>query len=385
MSYGVTSTGFVKKLYVTIRDGIQTAIRAVPGLDRVNLGRDSYLGNVVVSVANVASELWDVAEVVYSSFDPDSAGGRALDNLTAIVGVYRRAATPTKVTATVTLAAGTYPVGVLTASPVGKPELLFTNATEVVSPGGAVTGVVFVCSQTGPNAVPAGTLTVLATPYPGWSAITNPDDGSPGKNVESDAELRQRRLEGNPKGALANLPGVEKVFVFENNTDNTVGTLPPHSFEAVVYDGTPGGTLVPDQDIADALFLDKPAGIATQGDITQTVTDEVGLTHTVKFSRPTVKDIYVTVELYVNSEWDITNGPGLVKAALVAFGLDHYKCGTDVIQNSLFGPCYGVPGVDVISTIKLGFTASPSGTANLTILPRELASLSSSRIVVTVL
>jgi hypothetical protein len=388
MVFGVTLTGFSKKTYTDIRDAIITAIRAVPGLSRVNLARDSYMGGAVVAVANVVSEVWDVAAGVYASFDPDSAQGRALDNLAAIVGVYRKAATPTLVTATCTLTAGTYPIGVLTASPLGRPDLLFTNRDEVVSGGGAVAGIVFVCAQTGPNAVPTSTLTVISTPYPGWSAVTNPSDGAPGTNVESDAELRQRRLEGPPKGALANLDGIEKVFIFENNTDAIVGILPPHSFEAVVYDGSIGGTNVTDQAIGDALFLDKPAGIATEGSITVNVVDAVGLPHVVKFSRPTLVNIWLIVELYVDSQWDVVNGPGLVKQALVDFGNARYQVGVNVVQNSLFGPVYTVPGVDPelgVSTIKLGTAPAPGGTANIIIAPRELASLDTSRISVVVL
>lgn len=382
---GVTATGFTKKLYSDIKAEIVASIQAIPGLSRVNLGRDSFLGGAVSAVAYVASELWDVAQAVYSSFDPDSAQGSALDNICAIRGVYRKVATPTEVTVSCTLVAGTYPAGVLTASPAGRPEVLFTNATEIVSPGGVVAGNRFVCSQTGPISVPAGTLTVISTPYAGWSAVTNPLDGTPGRDIETDAELRQRRLEGTPKGALANLDGVEKVFVFENNTDATVGSLPPHSFEAVVYDGTPDGSNVADQDIGDALFLDKPAGIQTVGDVTVTVEDVVGETHTVKFSRPTLVNVYLVVELYTNADWDAINGPTLVKEALVAFGDTRYKCGVDVIRTSLFGAVYSVPGVEEVTTIKLGTSPAPAGTANITIASRELASLDSSRVTVTVL
>lgn len=381
---GLTPTGFVKKLFTEIRDEIIAAIRSVPGLSRVNLDRDSYMGGAVVAVANSISETWDVMAELYASFDPDSASGRSLDNLCAITGVYRKPATPTLVTCTVTLAAGVYPPGVLLASKVGSPTLVFANRDQITSPGGAVAGQIFVAQDTGPIAVPATTLSVIATPFPGWSAITNPTDGVKGTNEESDAELRQRRLQGPPKSALLRDSRVKKVFIFENNTDATVGILGPHSFEAVVWDGTNTGTNISDAEIAALILQDKPAGIQTYGSLSEVVVDSVGLPHTINFSRPTVKPVWLIVQVKVGTGWDPINGPDLIKQALVDFGALRYECGVDVVHTSLFGPVYTVPGVTDSPQIFSGFAPAPIGTSNLTIAEREIAELDTSRISVVV-
>jgi uncharacterized phage protein gp47/JayE len=268
---------------------------------------------------------------------------------------------------------------------VGQPTVLFTNRDGIASPGGVVTGQTFVCADTGPVAVPPGTLAVIATPFPGWSAITNPGDGVLGTNEETDAELRQRRLEAPIRGALASDPRVKKVLIYENNTDFTVGILGPHSFEAVVWDGTVGGTNISDQEIADLLFLDKPAGIQTFGAITKTVIDSVGLSHTIKFSRPTLVPIWLAVQVRVGPGWDVVNGPALVKAALVAFGAARYDAGVDVVHTSLFGPVYEVPGVTDTVQVFLDLVVFPVATLNIVIAERDIAQLATARITVTVL
>lgn len=382
---GLQPTGFDKKIFSDIRASIVTAVRAIPGMSRVNLGDDSVLGSVVSGVSRAMAEAWDVLAEAYASFDRDSASGRSLDNLAGIVGLYRREAKPTRVTCTVTLAVGTYAAGVLLASKPGEPSVLYENESEiVVTTGGVQTGKVFVCQETGARPVPTGSLTVISSPYTGWSAITNPADGVLGRDVETDAELRQRMIEGTPRGALASDSRIKKVFIYENNTDAWVGALPPHSFNAVVWDGTNDGSAVSDAEIAALLYQDTQAGIETVGDISETVTDTVGLPHTINFDRPTLVPVYLEVEVETNADWDGANGPDLVKEALVAWAQERLTCGTDVRHTALFGTVYGIPGVENVPEIYLDTAASPSpNVADLVIAAHEIAEFDTSRIIVT--
>lgn len=383
---GLQPTGFDKKIFSEIREGIVVAIRALPGMSRVNLGDDSVLGSVVTGVSKTLAEAWDVMAEVYASFDKDSATGRSLDNLAGLIGIYRRDAKPTRVTCTVTLAVGTYAAGVLVASKPGEPETLYHNEEEiVVTVGGAQTGKVFVCQENGPKPVPTGTLTVISTPYVGWSAITNPADGVLGRDIEKDAELRQRMTEGTPRGALASDERVKKVFIYENNTDAWVGDLPPHSFNPVVWDGTNDGSAISDAEIAELIFQDKPAGIATVGDISEIVEDTVGLEHTINFDRPELVRVYLEVEIETNADWDGTNGPDLVKEALAEYADAKFTCGTDVHRTALFGAIYGVPGVENVVQVYLDTAASPSpNVADLTMTERQIATLDTADITVTI-
>lgn len=382
---GLQPTGFDKKIFSEIRESIVNAVHALPGMSRVNTGEDSVFGSIISGVSKAIAEGWDVAAEVYASFDKDSATGQSLDNLAQLIGLYRRDAAPTTVTCTVTLAVGTYPAGVLVASRAGLPETLYVNQDEiVVSVGGAQTGKIFECQTDGPIACPSGTLTVISSPYTGWSAITNPADGVLGRDVETDSELRQRMNEGTPRGALANDERIKKVFIYENNTDAWVGDLPPHSFNPVVWDGTTDGSAVSDAEIAELIFQDKPAGIATVGALTETVTDTVGLEHEINFDRPELVDIYLEVEIETNSDWDGTNGPDLVKEAIVEWALARHTCGTDVRHTALFGAVYGVAGVENVPEIYLDTAASPSpNVADITITERQIPMFDTSRITVT--
>jgi uncharacterized phage protein gp47/JayE len=371
---GLTPAGFVRKTFDAILSNILADIRSVPSLSRVNLGRDSFLGGVVVAAATGIAELWEVAEAVYASFDPDSASGRSLEHLAAIVGKYRRKATATQVECDVTAtAAVTFAAGELSAYMAGRPEYVFRNRDEVVFSGaGTESNVIFRCDTTGAIAVPANTLTVIATPVANWSAVNNPSDGVPGLDIESDAELRARRLVFSDTNALASNPDVRKLFIFENVTDATVDGRPPHSFEAVVWDGTDTGTILTDQTIAEAIFADKPAGIATHGDVSVVVEDENGYEHTVKFSRPTVLAVYVKVHVTKGAGWDDTDSPAAIKAALAAYALDKYTCGSPVVRAFLFGPVAGVPGVADITDLFIDTSPSPASEATIVTTAKQI-------------
>ena len=64
--------------------------------------------------------------------------------------------------------------------------------------------------------------------------------------------------------------------------------------------------------------------------ITEIVTDSQGFAQTIKFSRPTTVDIYVEVDLTVDSNLYPANGDDQVEAAIVAYG-DALGIGTDVV------------------------------------------------------
>ncbi len=385
MVWGLTDTGFRKKVFTDIWEDTKARIRAIPGLSRINLLRETFLGGVVATVSLAMSEDWDALQELYSAGDPDGATFRALENLMAIVGKYRRPATATLVSTTVNLDIGTYAAGDLIASVYGKPTVQFRNRDAVTRAGS--TGnetVVFVCQTTGAIPAPLGTLTVIQVAVVGWNSITNPADGVPGREIETDAELRARRLVFSSTETLATDSRVLKLFIFDNNTDSTVDSRPPHSFEAVVYDGTaaPDPVVMSNLEIAQLLFRSKPAGIATVGDITVTVEDSNGDEHDVKFSRPTVLDVYLKVTLTEGAGWDDTSGPIAVKDALVAFGDALFTCGSTVVRSALFGPAMSVAGVFDVTAITLGLASNPATTANIAATAKQIPKFDAANIIV---
>ena len=262
--------------------------------------------------------------------------------------------------------------------------------TEVGAP------VVFRALIAGETLALEGTLNTIETPVAGWDEVINYVDGTPGRNVETDAQLRIRRLqslqvtgtatvEAIRARLLNDVEDVTAATVIENRADVPDGDgRPPHSFEAVVSGGL-------DQDVGDLIWLVKPAGIETTGDITVTVLDSTDREQPISFSRPI--DVYVWLEVTVNLNGVGTfpdDGESAVADNLVEYG-DTLGVGDDIIQQALFGPIYQVPGIATV-TVAIATTPSPAiepdpgdfVQANVTISPNEISLWSADRIEVTV-
>lgn len=242
--------------------------------------------------------------------------------------------------------------------------------------------------DTGPVQAPAGTLTVIETPVTGWDSITNPTDADPlGENLETDPAFRFRRLEeiaiaGRAtieaiRSQLLLVEGVTAVVVFENDTFITdVDGRPPKVVDIVVENGD-------DDEIAEKIFDVVAGGIGTIGDVTVVVTDSQGFAQTQKFSRPTPVDIWVEIDVTVDSNEYPADGDDQVQAAIVAYG-DALGIGTDVIvhgSDSLECSITGIPGITDVE-IRVGKTASPTTDDNVVIEPREVADFDTSRTLV---
>ena len=147
--------------------------------------------------------------------------------------------------------------------------------------------------------------------------------------------------------------------------------------------------------MADALWSAKAAGIQTwcptsggiptSGGVAATVTDSGGTSRNVRFSRPTVVNVYVaaTVERDPSVYPTATDLLAVVGPALAAVG-DLLQIGEPVRVELLRSTIFRLPGVIDVPSVRLGRTASPTGTANLSIGRRELADLDSSRVTVAV-
>lgn len=318
------------------------------------------------------------------------------------------------------------------------------------------TPVIFLSQDFGPIAAPANSLTQILTPIAGWTSINNPTAGVLGRFVETDAELRLRRirsirLAGNATveairaRILQNVPGVTSALVFENvnmiqdpiqivfaqnlvtgnqititmnsrvlatipwSTSNAFtlnqialllqaqpeidtatvtgantieitmnifqeveiedivitggasqsnysikGGRPPKSFELVVEGGS-------DEDIANEIWLSKPAGIQTYGNTSFTITDSMGFQHVIYFSRPTPIYIWVQIVLSLYSEETFpVNGLQAVADAILAYG-NSLGVGLDVLFQRVLCAIFAVPGV-AGGTMLIAATNSPTDT-----------------------
>jgi hypothetical protein len=83
MTYGIISQGFARKPMEVILAEIEEANRLSIGRGVIQTAQ-SPLGQINGIFAEAAAKLWEVAEDVYQSYDPDQAGGVRLDILARI-------------------------------------------------------------------------------------------------------------------------------------------------------------------------------------------------------------------------------------------------------------------------------------------------------------
>lgn len=250
-----------------------------------------------------------------------------------------------------------------------------TVVPAIITPGvdqgvGVVTATV-----TGPVVANAGTLTTIATPIAGLTNSLNITDAVLGTNVETDNAYRLRmdqELQAAGAGTLEairskvlEVAGVRSVLVYENTTDTTdMMGLPPHSFEVFVAGGAAA-------DIAEAIWLAKPAGIASFGTSSFVITDSQGQPHTIFYSVPTAVDIYIIANITFNASYPV-DGDALVKESLANY-INSLGEGVSVIVTpQLIAQLAPIPGIDDV-VLLVGTAPGPTMSDNIPIAAFEVA------------
>jgi uncharacterized phage protein gp47/JayE len=250
-----------------------------------------------------------------------------------------------------------------------------------------------------------GTIIIIATPVGGWSSVTNAYVSTPGTPVEADSQLRARqaisvagpsntRLFGTISDVLA-VPGVTNLATYENPTSvasdgSTVygypaGTplpagLPPHSITLVVGGGTSAA-------VAQAIYANRGIGCYTNGTTSVVVTDpNTGATMTMRFYRPTLVPIYVSVGAHAPGGVT-TSTLAAIKSAVVAY-LNALNIGATVGASALEATAMSVNSnlaqpIFLVETLTLGTAPAPTGTADIAMLFYQQAEGIAVNVVVT--
>ncbi len=385
---GLTSTGFETKTITEIIDEINASLRNLLG-QNLSLDAATVLGIQVGVISDRIVELWELADDVYGSQYPDSAVDAALDGVCAITGTIREVAKKSSVTATLNIDAAVTVLAGSVVSVDGNPLARFVTLADALGPGPGAQDVAveMEAEETGPSAAPTGTLTVIETPVAGWNSSTNAADAVLGSDIETNTALRLRReseLQAGgagtvdaQRGGLLQVDDVTEVKVFENVTLITDGDgVPGKATEAVVLGGA-------DQDIIDKIWEKKGGGIETHGSESGTAIDSQGDSHTIEFSRPSVINIWIIVDVTTDADFPGT-GEADIKAALIAFQQLFLGIDADVVQSQLYDPVFEISGVVDVTKIWISFTDPPTGPANLAIGNREVSEFDTARIVVNV-
>jgi uncharacterized phage protein gp47/JayE len=379
MSFGLTSTGFKRKRLADIKTEIEDSLKLTLG-QNINLLSQSLLSQFVGIFAEREALLWELAENTYNSQYPDTAEGTALDNVSSLSGVTRLGAKKTRIPGVILAgdAGTTVPAGTIF-SVAGSPSNRFMTLEGITLDGVGAGEVECEALVTGPVVAPVGTLTEIDTPVTGLDSVTNPEEAILGRNVETDQELRLRRLDSLERAGsstveairarLKEVQDVGEVIIFENTTMvvDSEG-LPAKSFRAYVQGGD-------EDEIAEAIWKNKPAGIQTSGDIEKVVVDSQGVNQTVFFSRPVELQIYIDITITKDtsptSEWPL-DGEDQVREALAEY-VNSLSIGQDVVvYPKLIAALNDIPGIDDV-VLAIGTAASPTLDDNIVVEINEIA------------
>lgn len=380
----VTPQGFVRTRLDERLAQLQDAMRAIFGPD-INLDPDTVDGQTLGIFAESISNLDQLAEAVYLGFNPQTASDVFLSRLVQLNGIRRIPGAYSTVTLTCGGTQGTtIPAGSLVKH--AATGATFQTMADAVIGGSGTVDVAAQATSYGPTQAPAGTLTKIDTPLYGWQTVTNAADAIPGRFEETDEQLRVRRalstatpaqsIVDSIYGAIANLPQVRAVKVWENPTHEVDALgLPPHSIYTVVEGGT-------DAEIGQMLWLKKTAGTTLVGTTAVAAIDTMGNPHDMKFSRPAYTDVFVTVNLSLRPGWP-SDGEARIKQAIVDWALANQDIGEEVTQSRLYDPVNSVPGHSV-SALLISAAANPTQSANIPVAFDGLARFDTGRIVVSI-
>ena len=369
-------------------DSLEDRIEAVSGLLRaaiapnLDTSPETPTGQLVRILAERTQSVLELLRAVHAGMDPDEATGDALDALCRITGTYRRPASSGLVVLTVNLDAATLLAAGAIAQVAGEPDNRWVTVADVTSVGAGDYTVVAEAEGTGEVHAVAGTITVIATPSLGWNSVTNAADAVPGAPAETDTALRARRelelaIGGSTtvdaiRAELVALDGMIEARVVENDLDITVGGIPPHAVESIVWDGAIPA--VADADITEAIWTSKAAGIRAWGTTVSDHEDEQGVSHEVRFTRAAP----LRLLLEVSADVDATQYPGdaAASAALAARALAHFRVGGDVYRSRVVDWAMDIAGVEDAYLVRMAiWPAALVNTDGLPVNVRQIATL----------
>lgn len=344
------------------------------------------LGQINGIVGNELRREYELIDTLYTYFDPWSAEGIFLTNILTLSGYVRYKAKASTVVCLVDLDASTTLDAGSEAYVVDEPENVWVLDADVTSTVADEYESNWTAKEVGTQRANAGTLTVIATPSPGWNAITNPLDAIVGNLEESDTSARVNREEqlqkagGATPGGIASqidaVTGVISVQRYENTSLlPDINGLPAKSFEMVVWDGT--GTEADDDEIAQAIWESRAGGIESFGNTNGIATDTENIEHTMYFSRATQRDVWIELDIETNEDY---GGDSLLEEAIVSEATTVQIPGVDVIVALYSKVAMQQPGVTNVFQVRVGFSASPTLTADLSIGVRERAEFDTSRV-----
>lgn len=357
----LTEKGYTRRTYAEILEAKILKAKELFGED-IDTSDLTPLGKFIRINAYDQAETEEEAEAIYYSIFPNTAVGKSLDRLCPFVGISRNSATPSRYNVAVTGTVGAVvPFGFLLGT---EADVQFYVMQETTIGEDGTCTVEVECTEAGTTGnVNSEDITVIVNPDADISSVLGKSCSSVATDEETDVSLR-KRFEAARTGlgscnesaiaaALMRIETVTSASVVVNETDSTDESgRPPHSFECYVTGGEDHH-----EEIAEMIFDKKPLGIKTYGSIAQTITDDGGNAHTIKFSHTANVDVTVSVKIKASASYEAEKG----KAQIVSNLQEHINglgVGNSVILSSLYGKIHSVAGVEDVTEILLNGSES---------------------------
>ena len=389
MRFGLTEKGFRRKQYADVFEDLSNRARASFG-DNVNLTERSFIGLFLRLIAWGFSTTWQLAEKVYFSGYKDTAEGTSLDHVGKYIGILRRGAERAKVDVTFT---GTNETLIPSGTQLLAGDIEFVTLEDVIIDGGTATVEASAVIGGSEGNVVSGAINKLVNPRTGVLTVTNPEQAEGGRNIETDPEFKvryDRSIATGGSSTVASITaqilateGVIDARVVENVMLTEVDGIPGKSIAPFIYGGT-------DEDVANAVYLTKPGGIRSFGDVEIEIIDDFDKTHTIGFTRPAAIDIWVNVTLTTNSQFPI-DGENIIRKEIIKYigGVDEdtesyvgLSIGEDVTYTQIIGLCHKVSGVTDVD-VEISKDEITYVKANIAIADDEVPVTSWTRVVVS--
>ena len=391
----IVDTGVIVPDTADTLAAVQAEFRTAFG-DDLDVSAETPQGVLITAETEARDAVARNNAALANQINPNLAGGVFLDAIWALTGGQRVRATPTLVRdVKLSGVAGTIVPAGARAS-LGASGAVFELTSAVVLDAGIGLGV-FQAVDAGAIPVSIGQLNTIVSSVLGWETVSNPLAGETGVAGESDIASRIRRrqtlaLQGValPEAIVSGLYTVEGVrsLAFRENVTNAPVTIDTVTLGAhSVYACVDGGS---DTDVALMLLRKKSLGAGWNGTTTVNVTEPYsGQLYAVKFSRPTIIQIFVRVTVVLNGA-AYPDVPGLVRAAMVSYangeqeGEVGFVVGGDVSPFELASAVNRVAAPLYVRAITLSTDGTTYTGAEISITIAQKAALLAGNIAVTV-
>ena len=221
-----------------------------------------------------------------------------------------------------------------------------------------------------------GQINSISTPILGWRGVTNPYPSPKSRGVEDDegyrfrGKLLQQSGVGKYNAIIMALMGVEGVtyqnIQMNTSRNETSSGITNNGLSITVMGGN-------EDDIALAIFDNISEGIATVGDIVKSVKDMNGFGHEIRFSRPVVKKLQISMSLITYPDFP-SNGNARIKQAIVDW-FNNLDVGEDIHYSRLYQPINSVSGF-AVKNLKFGYKGGTLSMEDVIINHNEIATIS---------